>query len=164
MEEFESGHPEVYMEYSEYLDSANKDNSSSDSGSREEKESVSEEKVLPYTLEDFENIEADFTYKDLLRYPNDYVGNKIIITAEISRIEENDITSYEVHIFTEKGKSFINDEYIIYDHRDDLNKLKLLDKDIIKIYGELDGLSTFWEGITDEVPSIKMYYVELLGE
>ena len=55
---------------------------------------------------------------------------------------------------------------IVYDERKDTEKPKLLEDDIITVYGTFDGLekqTSALLGTKSEYPAIKMKYVELIN-
>ncbi|MPM73995.1 hypothetical protein SDC9_120980 [bioreactor metagenome] len=61
---------------------------------------------------------------------------------------------------------YYDDEYYVQDDRYD-ESLKLLDDDIIAVYGTYEGIETITRAIgltSDEIPKISMKYVDLIGE
>lgn len=109
-------------------------------------------------------------YKKLLRTPDEYVGQRIVITAEVQQVIDgglfDDSKYYRVQTDNNDSGYYFDDEYFMYDNRVN-DDMKILDGDVLKIYGEFTGLETMKRVITgskDEVPAIKAYYVELISE
>lgn len=120
--------------------------------------------------DEFKSSCQEIGYKKLLRTPDDYVGQRIVITAEVQQIIDgglfDDSKYYRVQTDNDDSGYFFDDEYFMYDERAD-DDMKILDDDVLKIYGEFTGLETMKRVITgskDEVPVIKAYYIELISE
>lgn len=120
--------------------------------------------------DEFKSSCQEIGYKKLLRTPDDYAGQRIVITAEVQQVIEgglfDDGKYYRVQTDNSGSGYYFDDEYFMYDNRvsDDM---KILDGDVLKIYGEFTGLETMKRVITgskDEVPAIKAYYIELISE
>lgn len=112
----------------------------------------------------------EISYKSLLRTPDDYIGQHIVITAKIQQIMSggwfDDSKYYRVQTDNESRDWYMDDEYYMYDGRPD-GSIKILKDDVIKIYAEFIGLEEIHRaltGTTDEVPAIRAYYVELISE
>lgn len=109
-------------------------------------------------------------YKDLLRNPDDYIGQRIVITAKVQQVVQggwlDNNEYYRVQTDNDGYDWYMDDEYFMYDYRVDDNT-KILQDDILKIYAEFSGVETITRALTgtkDEVPSIKAYYIDLIGE
>ena len=109
-------------------------------------------------------------YKDLLRNPDDYIGQRIVITAQVQQVVQgawlDNNEYYRVQTDNDGYDWYMDDEYFMYDYRVDDNT-KILQDDILKIYAEFSGVETITRALTgtkDEVPSIKAYYIDLIGE
>lgn len=120
--------------------------------------------------EEFKSSCQAIGYKKLLRTPDDYVGQRIVITAEVQQVIDgglfDDSKYYRVQTDNNDSGYYFDDEYFMYDNRVD-DDMKILDGDVLKIYGEFTGLETMKRVITgskDEVPAIKAYYIELISE
>lgn len=139
----------------------------------ETEETTTEEETTVTETEsedEFKSSCQEIGYKKLLRTPDDYVGQRIVITAEVQQIIDgglfDDSKYYRVQTDNNDSGYYFDDEYFMYDNRvsDDM---KILDGDVLKIYGEFTGLETMKRVITgskDEVPAIKAYYIELISE
>ena len=120
--------------------------------------------------DEFKSLCQEIGYKKLLRTPDEYVGQRIVITAEVQQVIDgglfDDSKYYRVQTDNNDSGYYFDDEYFMYDNRVN-DDMKILDGDVLKIYGEFTGLETMKRVITgskDEVPAIKAYYVELISE
>lgn len=105
-------------------------------------------------------IEID--YKDLCRYPDEHEGKKIRIEVKIQQImsskkwralADNDGTGW-----------YLGDEYYLADKRGS-DAVKILEDDIIVVYGEFSGMETITRALTwtrDEVPRINVKYIDFV--
>ena len=110
----------------------------------------------------------EYNYKDVLRNPSDYVGQKVKITVKISSVHEASWLYNNKYYFAysnDEYDMYLGDRYAIIDKRYD-NSLKLLDEDIILVYGEIAEPESTKSYIvnSEELFTIDMRYVELLGE
>lgn len=121
------------------------------------------------TKEDFIASCQEISYKTLARNPEDYIGERITLTVRIEQILQggwfDDNEYYRVYT---KGKydSWYEDEYFMYDFRTD-DDMKILEDDIVLIYGEFAGMQTItraFGNVDEEIPAIKAYYIELISE
>lgn len=110
----------------------------------------------------------EYNYKDVLRNPSDYVGQKVKIVIEISSVHEASwLYNNKYYFGWSEGEYgyYTGDHYAIIDKRYD-NSLKLLEEDIILVYGEIAEPESTKSYIvnSEELFTIDMRYVELLGE
>lgn len=139
----------------------------------ETEETTTEEETTVVETEsedEFKSSCQEIGYKKLLRTPDDYAGQRIVITAEVQQVIDGDLFDdskyYRVQTDNNDSGYYFDDEYFMYDNRVD-DDMKILDGDVLKIYGEFTGLETMKRVITgskDEVPAIKAYYIELISE
>ena len=137
-----------------------------------ESEPVSEEASvsLNETKDEFIATCQEISYKTLLRTPDDYIGQRIIIVAKVQQILQggwfDDNQYYRVQTDNDGYNWYMDDEYFMYDFRVDDNT-KLLTDDVLKIYAEFVGLETVTRALTntkEDVPAIKAYFVEIISE
>lgn len=134
-------------------------------------ESSEEAIILPEeTKEEFIASCQQISYKALLRNPENYIGQRIVITAKIQQVLQgglfDDGQYYRVQTDNDGYDWYLDDEYFMYDSRID-DETKLLEDDILVIYAEFAGLETVTRALTstkEEVPAINAYYVEIIGE
>ena len=113
-------------------------------------------------------VEVD--YKDLCRYPERYSHKKIKVKAKIQQVMDasllNSSKTYRVQTDTSGYGWYLDDEYFVTDKRTS-GSVKLLEDDVIVIYGEFSGMEKVTRALTwttDEVPGIQMKYAELVKE
>ena len=109
-------------------------------------------------------------YKELCRYPDQYVGEKIAVKVKVSQIIETNFSGTEKAWRTYTDNSgygfYADDEYYMLDKRGD-DAVKILDDDIIIVYGEFTGLEKITRALTsttDELPRIEVKYADLVEE
>lgn len=112
----------------------------------------------------------EYSYKEVIRNPENYVGKKIKITVKLQqKIDGGFIktyTYYRAYDDTSGYGWYYDNEYAVYDDRVDTS-LKLLLDDIIIVWGEIKEPIKVTRALTkttDEVFSISMKYAELIGE
>lgn len=120
--------------------------------------------------EEFKNSCQELSYKSLLRTPDDYIGQRIVLTAEVKQVLSggwfDDGKYYRVQTDNDGGDWYMDDEYYMYDDRPE-GSLKILKEDVIKIYAEFVGLEEIHRAVTgsaEEVPAIRAHYIELISE
>lgn len=109
----------------------------------------------------------EYSYKDVLRNPDDYIGEKVKIQLKISSVHEKDILNdTKYYLAYSKGEyGWYENMYAVFDKRSS-EDLKLLEDDIIEVYGEIaepeDTVSLIVN--SSEVFAINMKYVKLIDE
>jgi hypothetical protein len=133
-------------------------------------EEVESETVKDLSEEEYKALCKEYSYKDVLRNPENYVGEKVVITVEISSVYEtswlNPVKYYFAYAETEPGNGFFwGDRYCIFDKRENTD-LKILKTDIIKVWGEISEPRETESLIvnSEELFCIDMKYVELVSE
>ena len=109
-------------------------------------------------------------YKELCRYPDKYVGTKVTVKVKVSQIIETNFSGTEKAWRTYTDNSgygfYADDEYYMLDKRGD-GAVKILDDDIVVVYGEFTGLEKITRALTsttDELPRIEVKYADLVEE
>lgn len=122
------------------------------------------------TEEEYKAECAGVNYKDLCRYPDDYAGTKVRLTVKVSQVMDASFFSSDKawRCYTDNSGNgfYFDDEYYILDKRGD-GAVKILEDDIITVYGEFTGLEKVTRALTgtdEEVPRIEARYVELVEE
>lgn len=120
------------------------------------------------TKEEFMASCEEPDYKDLARYPDDNIGKRIKLKVKISQILQGGLFDsneyYRVYTDTSGYDLYLDDEYFMYDERID-DDTKLLQDDIIEVYGEFAGTETVTRALTgtkEDVPSFKAYYIDII--
>ena len=114
--------------------------------------------------EDYKSLCKEITYDELARNGNNLIGEKVRIKGQIIQVSYDEgIGSSEYRVATKEdefGLWFDDVVYLFYDHSDNA---KLLEDDIITIYGEISGDYTYESvgGGSITIPSIAGVYVDL---
>lgn len=111
-----------------------------------------------------------YTYKDIARNPNNYKGKKTHFNGQVIQVLEsgNDITlrvnvSKEENEFAEGGYLYSDTVYVEYTKLDE-NESRILEDDIIDMYGTLEGTKTYSTvlGSDTTVPYMKAKYIKIV--
>lgn len=127
--------------------------------------------VVPEISEDDYKAECQSVdYKELCRYPEKYEGTKIVVKVKVSQIIDANFSGSEKAWRTYTDNSgygfYADDEYYMLDKRGG-DAVKILDDDIITVYGEFTGLEKITRALTsttDELPRIEVKYADLVEE
>ena len=127
--------------------------------------------VVPEISEDDYKAECQSVYyKELCRYPEKYEGTKIAVKVKVSQIIDANFSGSEKAWRTYTDNSgygfYADDEYYMLDKRGD-DAVKILEDDIINVYGEFTGLEKITRALTsttDELPRIEVKYADLVDE
>ena len=127
--------------------------------------------VAPEISEDDYKAECQTVdYKELCRYPEKYEGTKIVVKVKVSQIIDANFSGSEKAWRTYTDNSgygfYADDEYYMLDKRGG-DAIKILDDDIIVVYGEFTGLEKITRALTsttDELPRIEVKYADLVDE
>lgn len=120
------------------------------------------------TEEEYKASCQEYNYKDVLRNPGDYVGQRVKITAKISSVHDkgwlNPVKYYFAYT-NDEYDMWIGDEYGVFDYRED-GDFKILEDDVIVVYGEIAEPQETVSFIvnSDELFCIDMKYAELVSE
>lgn len=111
----------------------------------------------------------EYNYKDILRYPDKYKGKKIKVTVKIYQKFGGglfDDSEYYRSYTNDDYDTWMNNEFVFTDERES-DDTKLLEDDIIVIYGTYDGTKKIERALTntdDEVPIIKAKYITITNK
>lgn len=111
----------------------------------------------------------EYNYKDILRYPDKYKGKKIKVTVKIYQKFGGglfDGSEYYRSYTNDDYDTWMNNEFVFTDERES-DDTKLLEDDIIVIYGTYDGTKKIERALTntdDEVPIIKAKYITITNK
>lgn len=127
--------------------------------------------VVPEISEDDYKAECQSVdYKELCRYPEKYEGTKIVVKVKVSQIIDANFSGSEKAWRTYTDNSgygfYADDEYYMLDKRGG-DAVKILEDDIITVYGEFTGLEKITRALTsttDELPRIEVKYADLVEE
>lgn len=108
-------------------------------------------------------------YKDLCRYPDEYLGTRICLTIKITQIFNQGASSSKKWVGRTDNDGYgvyLDDEYYFIDKRAS-GSVKLLTDDVVTVYGDFVGLENLTRALTDteeELPKIEVRYADLLAE
>lgn len=127
--------------------------------------------VVPEISEDDYKAECQTVdYKELCRYPEKYEGTKVAVKVKVSQIIDANFSGSEKAWRTYTDNSgygfYADDEYYMLDKRGG-DAVKILEDDIITVYGEFTGLEKITRALTsttDELPRIEVKYADLVEE
>lgn len=127
--------------------------------------------VVPEISEDDYKAECQTVdYKELCRYPEKYEGTKIVVKVKVSQIIDANFSGSEKAWRTYTDNSgygfYADDEYYMLDKRGG-DAVKILEDDIINVYGEFTGLEKITRALTsttNELPRIEVKYADLVEE
>lgn len=108
-----------------------------------------------------------YKYKQLKRNPDNYLGKKIKISCKVQQVLVDGDTRYYNVATNNEYDTYLGDNMVICDTRDNPDELKILEDDVITVYGEFEGLENETSallGTESEYPKINMEYVKLISE
>lgn len=135
-------------------------------------EIVSEIEEPQETEEEYKASCQEISYKDVLRNPDNYVGQRVKIEIEVNSVHEaswlNNTKYYFGYSKDETYDQYWGNQYGVYDLRDTNVEswFKILDEDVIIVYGEVAGTEHTKSLIlnSEELFVIDMKYAELIAE
>lgn len=127
-----------------------------------------QKEIIPeISEEEFKSLCAEYKYKDVLRNPENYIGEKVKIRVKISSVHEAGMLNPDKYYlsYSQSEYGWYGDYYGIIDKRVD-NSLKLLSDDVIEVYGEIADPEYTKSLIlsSEEIFIINMKYCELISE
>ena len=103
------------------------------------------------------------SYVDIARNPNKYVGQKAVFSGKVIQVQENG-KRVVLRVNVTKGEYGIWDDtvYVDYQRKDD-NESRVLEEDIITMYGEIKGIKDYTAifGNQISIPHLKAEYIEI---
>lgn len=119
--------------------------------------------------EDFKASCEEINYKELCRYPDEHMGDRVVLTVKVSQVLETGILTQETvwsAYDDEAGYGwYSSNQYYLADKRTD-DDMRILEDDIIVAYGTFEGMEKVVTvlGAKNELPRINVKYLELIGE
>lgn len=119
------------------------------------------------TEEEYKASCEEYKYKDVLRNPENYVGKRVKITVKISSVHEKSwLNSTKYYMaYSQSDYGWYGDRYGVFDLREE-QTLKLLEDDIITVYGEISDPEYTSSLIVNgsETFCIDMKYIDFISE
>lgn len=125
---------------------------------------VEKKDTVGFTAEDMKKAYCDsckaYTYKEIARNPDSVKGEKAKFTGEVIQVmEDGSSVVLRVNI-TAKGRYYDDTIYVKYTRKAD-DEDRILEDDIVNIYGTLAGLETY-TSITNQSVTLPKVYAEYI--
>lgn len=143
--------------------------SSADNSSKVESKKESKTEKPTESKEKYIESCKEYGYKDIARKPNNYKGKRAKFEGQVVQVQESYGTvvlrvnvTKEENEFAEGGYLYSDTIYVEYKYKDD-NEDKILEDDIVTLYGTLNGTKTYTSIVNSDVtvPYLKAEYVEI---
>ena len=115
------------------------------------------------TPEEFKAKCINISYSDLARNPNSYVGQYAVFTGKVVQVQENG-KNIVLRVNVNKDKYGIWNDTIYVDYnRTDPNESRILEDDIITMYGNIMGIKTYETvfGNSVSIPHLSSKYINI---
>lgn len=124
-------------------------------------ESENKEPVISET--EYKAICSSVSYEDIARKPNEYMGETVVFSGKVIQVlEEGKDVMLRVNVT--EGEFGIWDDtiYVEYRRKSD-NESRILEDDIVTLYGEIQGIKNYTAILGNQVsvPHLKAEYIEL---
>lgn len=123
---------------------------------------ASDSQVSSMSEEEYKKSCKEISWKDLCRNPDNYKGNLVKVQVKIQQILRN--KTWRAYSDSNSDYLYMDDEYYLTDKRES-GDTKILEDDIVIVYGEFDGVKDILRvitGTTSELPAINVRYAELV--
>lgn len=124
----------------------------------EEAARIAAEEAAAREAEEKKRYETGITYNNLARNPDDYTGKKVKFKGRVLQVSElsNEI---QIRLATKKDSWGYSDDIVYLYFEKSLISSRILDDDIITIYGTAKGLHTY-ETVLGASVTLPLIYVE----
>ena len=142
-----------------------KNNTSKDTTSNNTKKEEAPQKTKEEIKAEYIAACQVYDYKEIARQPDQYKGNKARFRGKVIQVSEGIINSKKVdlRINVTEGEYGLWDDtiYVKYTYKD--GEPKVLEDDIVNIYGTIEGTTTYVSvlGSKITIPSLKAEYIEI---
>lgn len=126
------------------------------------------EEVVSETEAEYKVSCTEYNYKDVLRNPDEYIGERVKVTVKVSSVHDKGLLNPVKYYFAYANDEYdmwLGDQYGVFDYREAENP-KILDDDVITVYGEISEPQETKSLIVNsqEIFCIDMKYAELISE
>lgn len=130
-----------------------------------------ESEALEKNMETFKNSCESYAYKEIARNPNNFIDKHAKFEGQVIQVMENgdDIVlrvniTKEANEFAEGGYLYSDTIYVEYT-KNDKNESRILEDDIITLYGTLKGTKTYDTifGSSETIPYYIAEYIDIHG-
>lgn len=130
------------------LDDSSADNLSNDADSP----TLSATPIPTITIDDIKNSASPISYDELMRNNDDYVGKIVYKRGEILQVSERRTDQYVLRVATKWSEYGYYEDIIWVEYKGD----RLLEGDIIDVWGESKGLETYSAVLGNQITIPKM--------
>ena len=125
---------------------------------------VQQETTTQQTRESFIASCEKYTYKEIARNPNSYNGKNVYFTGKVIQVQESGKDVVLRVDVTKNEYDWWDDTVFVEYKRSDKNESRILDGDIIKMYGTLNGIKKYDAIFGNEVsiPYMIAKYIEIV--
>lgn len=120
-------------------------------------------KQITMTEEEYKASCNSVSYIEIARNPNNYIGQKAVFSGKVIQVQENG-EKVVLRVNVTKGDYEMWDDtvYVDYQRKDD-NESRILENDIITMYGEIKGIKEYTAvfGNQISIPHIEAEYIEI---
>lgn len=138
---------------------SNNDNKTNDVS---DKTVVSDEELV-LSEDEYKAQCVSVSYNDIARNPNDYKGQKAVFKGQVIQVQESG-KNVVLRINTTQGQYGLWDDtiYVDYKRKDD-NESRVLDDDIVTVYGEIKGIKDYRAVLGNQIsiPHIEAAYIDI---
>lgn len=143
-------------------------NANADSSSRKlESKAASSEKVSSFSIEQartrYKSLCESYNYKSIARDPEKYKGKYAKFTGEVSQVLESG-TRVVLRVNVTRGEYDIWTDTMYVEYlKNSADESRILEDDIVTIYGQLDGIETYTAVLGNEIsiPRIDAMYIDI---
>ncbi|MBR5367822.1 MAG: hypothetical protein IK138_00930 [Lachnospiraceae bacterium] len=132
---------------------------------RAEREKKEAEEKAKKEAEEKKGYDTGYTYEDLARRPDDYIGKKVKFKGEVLQVVESSWSNeIQIRLATKKNSWGGYSDNVIYAHfNKNLITERILDEDIITVYGVAEQLTSYTTilGATVTLPQVKVDKIEI---
>jgi len=123
--------------------------------------SFSTPKKLTMSKEEYIALAQSYTYEEISRNPDNYKGKPSVFTGKVVQVLENG-NNITIRVNVTQGGYYWSDTIWVDYIRKDQTESRILDDDIIKIYGDMNGLKSYTSTLraTITIPWIIAHFIE----
>ncbi|MEK4508240.1 zinc ribbon domain-containing protein [Paenibacillus sp. FSL K6-2524] len=123
---------------------------------------ITEPTENPFNLEDFKLEAEQYPYKELARNPKEYLDKKLVFVGQVVQVmESGNKAQYRINV-TSNEFGYEDTIYVFY--KRDKDESRILEDDIVTIWGESKGLITYEATIGGNItiPQVDAVAIELM--
>ncbi len=117
---------------------------------------------LGLTEEEYMAECSSYDYETISRYPNDYIGQKAVFLGKVVQVQESG-NRMVIRLNVTAGEYGMWKDTIYIDYTKSSDDPRILEDDIISVFGELNGIKTYTStmDVSISIPHIKAKYIYL---